>query len=91
MKVKFLFGYSGRETAMKTYDVDDTADIPTAAALELIRLGVVEEVEEEVIEPVVGELPDDIEFFKLPDFEPTIERVSKPRRRSKVNHDKNTQ
>lgn len=49
MIVKFLFGYSGRETAMKTHDVDDVVDIPTAAALELIRLGVVEEVEEEIV------------------------------------------
>jgi hypothetical protein len=46
MRVKFLFGYSGRETAMKTYDVDDIAELDHQAAIELIRLGVVEEVED---------------------------------------------
>ena len=46
MKIKFLYGYSGRETSMKTYDVDDVADLPQAQAMELVRLGVAEEVEE---------------------------------------------
>jgi len=71
MKIKFLFGYSGRETAMKTYDVDDIVDIPTAQALQLISLGVVEEVEE-------GEAAAEV----LP--EPVSEETQpKPRRKAK--------
>lgn len=44
MKIKFLIDYIGRETAMKEYPKDFEADIPDAQALELIRLGVAEEV-----------------------------------------------
>jgi len=77
MKIKFLFGYSGRETAMRTYDVDDIADLPQAQAMELVRLGVAEEVEEE-IESSIGETKGD--FGTLPDFNPEVERVAKPRK-----------
>jgi hypothetical protein len=49
MKIKFLVGYVGRETAMRTYIEGDEADISPAQALELIGLGVAEAVEDEVI------------------------------------------
>lgn len=75
MKIKFLFGYSGRETAMKTYDVDDVADIPTAQALQLVYLGVAEEVEEE-IEVTTFSDPEPV-FITPSDPQP------KPRRKAK--------
>lgn len=74
MRVKFLVGYVGRETAMRTYIEGDVADISPAQALELIGLGVVEAVEDEVLKA-------------LPEFHPTKERVSKPK---KVTDGKNT-
>jgi hypothetical protein len=73
MKIKFLIGYVGRETAMRTYIEGDEADISPAQALELIGLGVAEAVVEV--------------FGALPEFHPTKERVSKPK---KVTDVKNT-
>ena len=75
MKIKFLVEYIGRETAMRTYIEGDEADISPAQALELIGLGVAEAVENKV-------------FGALPEFHPTQERVSKPK---KVRDGKNTQ
>lgn len=46
MRIKFLSDYLGRETAMKEYKVGDVDDFGVAQALELIRLGVGEEVPE---------------------------------------------
>jgi hypothetical protein len=44
MRLKFTKDYIGRETAMKEYKAGDSADIPNAQALELVRLGVAREV-----------------------------------------------
>jgi hypothetical protein len=49
---------------MKQYRNGDIADFSTAQALELIRLEVAEE---------------DAIFEPLPDFDSTVERISKPR------------
>lgn len=49
MKIKFLVGYVGRETAMRSFLEGDVADISPAQALELIGLGVAEAMEDEVI------------------------------------------
>ncbi|MCR4308374.1 MAG: hypothetical protein NUV80_07535 [Candidatus Berkelbacteria bacterium] len=51
MKIKFLVDYIGRETAMKQYDKGDVDELSPAQALELIRLGVAEEVIERVFVP----------------------------------------
>jgi hypothetical protein len=51
MKIKFLIGYVGRETAMRTYIEGDEADISPAQALELIGLGVAEAVVEKEDKP----------------------------------------
>jgi len=67
MRVKFMVEYVGRETAMKIYLKGDEADISPAQALELIGLGVAGAVENEV-------------FGTLPEFHPTKERVSKPKK-----------
>jgi len=54
MKVKFKKDFIGRETAMQFANKDDILDIPTAQALALMKLGVVEEqIIDEVVEPVV--------------------------------------
>lgn len=56
MKVIFLQDYTGRETGMLERKKGESLDISIAQALELIRLGVVEEVIEET-EPVVTQQP----------------------------------
>ena len=71
MIIRFKLDYVGRETAMRQYHKDEVADFPFAQAVEIIRLGAAEEV---IDEPV---------FDDLPEFEPTIERISKPK---KVKH-----
>jgi hypothetical protein len=43
MKIKFSQDYVGRETAMRQYRKGDTGDLPTAQALDLIRMGVAKE------------------------------------------------
>ena len=43
MKIKFKQDYTGRETAMKEYKAGEQADLPTAQALELVRLNVARE------------------------------------------------
>lgn len=51
MKIIFLTDYIGRETAMKQYEKDDVDELSPAQALELIRLGIAEEVVEPVFVP----------------------------------------
>jgi hypothetical protein len=46
MKLYFKKDYRGRETAMREYIAGQTDDFGVAQALELIKLGVAEEVEE---------------------------------------------
>lgn len=67
MKIQFLFGYSGRETAMKAYEQGEIVEMNHDAALTLIEHGIAEEVTENVFEP-------------LPDFDANILRVSKPKK-----------
>ena len=56
MKLKFLTDHTGRETAMKEYKAGAVAEIPTAQALELIRLGVAAEVTEQPEKPTKGKV-----------------------------------
>jgi hypothetical protein len=46
MKIRFLFGYMGRETAMKAYNEGEVIEINHDAALTLIDHGIAEEVTE---------------------------------------------
>ena len=71
MKLKFLIDYVGRETAMAEYKAGDVDDIPQAQAMELVRLGVAEEIE--LIEAAAHADP-------APVF---IEAQKKPRRKAK--------
>jgi hypothetical protein len=48
MIVKFTKDYTGRETAMTAYKAGTQADLPTAQALELVRLGVAREMWAEI-------------------------------------------
>jgi hypothetical protein len=52
MKIRFLFGYSGRETAMKAYSEGEIVDLAQQAAIELVQAGIAEEVTEFVMEPL---------------------------------------
>jgi hypothetical protein len=51
-KVRFLFGYMGRETAMKAYNEGEQVEMNHDAALTLITAGIAEEVTEFVLEPL---------------------------------------
>jgi hypothetical protein len=46
MKIQFISDYIGRETAMKQYRKGDVDVFPVAQALELIRLGVADEIKD---------------------------------------------
>jgi hypothetical protein len=48
MIVKFTKDYTGRETAMTAYKAGTQADLPTAQALELVKLGVAREMWAEI-------------------------------------------
>jgi hypothetical protein len=48
MIIKFTKDYTGRETAMKPYKAGTQADLPTAQALELVKLGVAREMWAEI-------------------------------------------
>jgi hypothetical protein len=80
MKLKFLFDYLGRETAMKQYRKGDTDDFSTAQALELIRLEVAEEVVQEERAKFITD-----HFGKMAqvseDFNETVERAFKKSRK----------
>jgi hypothetical protein len=52
MKIRFLFGYTGRETAMKAYSEGEIVEMNHDAALTLINHGIAEEVTEFVLEPL---------------------------------------
>lgn len=75
MKIRFLFGYCGRETAMLTYNEGEVVEMNHDAALTLVNNGIAEEVTDNVFEP-------------LPDFNADIPRVSKPKVK-KVKYDTN--
>ena len=53
MKIRFLFGYTGRETAMKAYSEGEIVEMNHDAALTLINHGIAEEVTEFVLEPLL--------------------------------------
>ena len=56
MKIRFLFGYTGRETAMLTYNEGEVVEMNHDAALTLVNNGIAEEVTDNVFEP----LPDEV-------------------------------
>jgi hypothetical protein len=95
MKIKFKQDYIGRETAMKEYAAGDTTELSTAQALELIRLGVVEEVE--LVTTLDGPMTRDEFDATHPQKESTekekrgfVQAIKTSRRRNKVNNEPNT-
>lgn len=75
MKLYFKKDYCGRETAMKEYVTGQTDDFGVAQALELIKLGVAEEVETVLSNEPISE--EETTFLKT--------TLKKPRK--KVTHD----
>jgi hypothetical protein len=57
MKIRFLFGYCGRETAMKAYNEGEHVEMNHDAALTLVNHGIAEEVTEFKLEPLPDEKP----------------------------------
>ena len=76
MIVKFKQDYTGRETAMKEYKAGAQADLPTAQALELVRLGVAREMWAEI-----GKMYDPPKAMPEPEPPAVVEAqpVKKPR------------
>lgn len=87
MILKFTQDYQGRETAMKKYRKGQQADIPTAQALELVKLGVATEMWTgigKMFDPAIKVVTPEPENAPEPEKEPETVKPATKRAKGRV-------